>query len=106
MKDNASFNHNNSHLEECLEDLYRLGIIQGEHNINWTDEYQLLEHSMKYYEKTKSIADKYDIKYSNCLEDYRDDEDDEEYLLWDRLAFTVNEMTRNHIHKIIKGTVS
>ena len=32
-------------LKECLKDLYKLGIIQGEHNINWTDEYNLLEYS-------------------------------------------------------------
>jgi len=40
-------------LEESLNDLYRIGVIQGEHNINWADEYNLLEHSKNYYKKIK-----------------------------------------------------
>ena len=42
-------------LKNCLDDLYQLGVIQGEHNINWADEYNLLEHSNEYYHKTKRM---------------------------------------------------
>ena len=87
--------------ENCLKDLYELGIIQGEHNINWADEYNLLEYSKTYYEKSKAIADKYAIKYNTCLEDYREEADDEEYLLWDRSAFDMHEMIQKHILNII-----
>jgi len=58
--------------EECLNDMYRLGVVQGEHNINWTDEYNLLEHSKNYYNKIKTIADKYGIECNRTLEDYRE----------------------------------
>ena len=57
-------------VKDCLDDLYQLGMIQGEHNINWADEYNLLEHSKQYYHKTKSIADKYHIDYNDSAEDY------------------------------------
>lgn len=46
--------------------------MQKEHNINWTDEYNLLEHSKNYYNKIKTIADKYGIEYNRTLEDYRE----------------------------------
>ena len=83
--------------EECLNDMYRLGVVQGEHNINWTDEYNLLEHSKNYYNKIKTIADKYGIECNRTLEDYREDEDDEEYFLWDRWAFDLHEITKEQI---------
>ena len=88
-------------IENCLKDLYQLGIMQGEHNINWEDEYNLLEYSKNYYNKTKAIADKYNIDYNNCLEDYREDDGDDEYWLWDRLAFAMNEIVREHIQSIL-----
>ena len=89
-------------LKNCLDDLYKLGVIQGEHNINWADEYNLLEHSNEYYHKTKSIADKSSIDYSDSPEDYRENDDEKEYVLWDKLASNINEITKEHILKIIK----
>lgn len=88
--------------EEYLNDLYQLGLVQGEHNINWTDEYNLLKHSKNYYNRIKTIADKYGIKCNTQLEDYREDEDDEEYFLWDRRAFDLHEMTKEHILNLKK----
>ena len=87
----------------CLNDLYQLGVIQGEHNINWTDEYNLLEYSKTYYEKTKAIADKYNINYNTCIEDYRENDDVEENWLWDRMAFNMNEIIRQHLLIVIKN---
>ena len=84
-------------LDESLNDLYRIGVIQGEHNINWTDEYNLLKHSKNYYEKIKTIADEYDIGFDFKLEDYRESSDDEEYYLWDRKAFDLSEKLKEHI---------
>ena len=88
-------------LKNFLDDLYQLGVIQGEHNINWADEYNLLEHSKRYYHKTKSIAEKYSIDYSDSPEDYRENDDEEEYVLWDKMAFNINEITKEHILNII-----
>ena len=85
-------------LEDCLDDLYQLGVIQGEHNINWQDEYNLLEYSKNYYNKTKAIADKYGITYKDLPED----SDDEEYWLWDRRAFDMNENLINLIKNYFK----
>ena len=76
-------------LKNCLDDLYKLGVIQGEHNINWADEYNLLEHSKRYYHKTKSIADKYSIDYSDSPEDYRENDDEKEYV-FDMNGFLYN----------------
>ena len=90
-------------LEESLNDLYRIGVIQGEHNINWADEYNLLEHSKNYYKKIKTIADEYGVDFDFKLEDYREDSDDEEYYLWDRLAFDLSEKLKEHILIGIKG---
>ncbi len=90
-------------IEECLDDLYRLGVVQGEHNINWTDEYNLMEHSKNYYLKIKTIADEYGIVLDGSLEDYREDSDDEEYYLRDRMGFHLNEITRKHILEMVKG---
>ena len=89
-------------LNDCLDDLYQLGVIQGEHNVNWADEYNLLEHSKQYYHKTKSIADKYGIDYSDSPEDYRENDDEEEYALLDKQAFNINEITKEHILNILK----
>lgn len=50
-------------LNESLNDLYRIGVIQGEHNINWADEYNLLEHSKNHYKKIKTIADEYGVGF-------------------------------------------
>jgi hypothetical protein len=88
-------------LKDCLKDLYQLGMIQGEHNINWTDEYGRLEHSKNYYNKTKTIADKYNIKYDTFIEDYREYDGEEEFCLWDKSASHMNEIIREHILKII-----
>ena len=88
-------------LKDCLNDLYQLGVIQGEHNINWADEYNLLEHSKEYYNKTKSIADKYTIDYDISLEDWRESDDEEEYCLWDKLSSHINEITKEHILNMI-----
>ena len=93
-------------LEECLEDLYQLGMIQGEHNINWADEYNLLEYSKTYYNKTRAIADKYNINYNSCLDNYREDDDEEEYQLWDKSAFHMNELIRKHIKNIMDNACS
>lgn len=90
-------------VEECLNDLYLLGVVQGEHNINWADEYNLLEHSKNYYDRMKNIAQEYGVGLASSLEDYREDEDDEEYLLWDRMGFHLNEITREHILKMLQG---
>ncbi len=90
-------------IEDCLNDLYQLGVIQGEHNINWADEYNLLEHSKNYYTKIKSIADEYGVSLDSALEDYREESDDEEYYLWDRMGFHLNEITQDHLLKIVKG---
>ena len=90
-------------VEECLNDLYLLGVVQGEHNINWADEYKLLEYSKNYYDRMKAIAQEYGIDSDGCLEDYREDRDDEEYLLWDRRGFHLNETTREHILKMLQG---
>ncbi|MBE6496730.1 MAG: hypothetical protein E7Z81_00365 [Methanobrevibacter sp.] len=76
-------------------------MIQGEHNINWANEYNLLEHSKEYYNKTKSIADKYNIDDEISLEDWHESYDEEEYLLWGKLAFNINEITKEHIMNII-----
>ena len=89
-------------LKDCLDDLYQLGVIQGEHNINWADEYNLLEHSKRYYHKTKSIADKYPIDYSDSPEDYREKDDEKEYALFDKLASNINEIAKEHILNILK----
>lgn len=88
--------------ENCLNDLYRLGVIQGEHNVNWADELNQLEYSKQYYAKTKNIADKYNIDFDASIEDYRENGDEEEALLWDRLAFHINEITKEHILNIIE----
>ena len=88
-------------LNDCLKDLYQLGMIQGEHNINWSDEYNLLEHSKTYYDKTKAIADKYDINYNSCIDDYREHDDEKEYCLWDKSASHMNEIIREHILNVI-----
>ena len=90
-------------LKECLKDLYKLGIIQGEHNINWTDEYNLLEYSKNYFNKTKTIADKYNINYNTSLEDYREYDNEAEYYLLDKLTSHMNEITKEHILNIIKN---
>lgn len=90
-------------LDESLNDLYRIGVIQGEHNINWTDEYNLLEHSKNYYKKIKTIADEYSVDFDSKLEDYREDSDDKEYNLWDRLAFDLSEKLKEHILIDVKG---
>jgi len=92
--------------EECLKDLYLLGLIQGEHNINWTDEYNLLKHSKNYYHKIKTIADKYSIRCNKTLMDYCEDEDENEYMLWDRWAFDLHEMTKDHILKALSKNIS
>lgn len=84
-----------------LDDLYELGVIQGEHNINWTDEYNQLEYSKEYYLKTKNIADKYNIDFDDSIENYRENGDEDESILWDRLAFHINEITKEHILNII-----
>lgn len=84
-----------------LDDLYELGVIQGEHNINWTDEYNQFEYSKEYYLKTKYIADKYNIDFDDSIENYREDGDEDESVLWDRLAFHINEITKEHILNII-----
>lgn len=78
-------------------------MIQGEHNINWTDEYNLLEHSKNYYKKIKTIADEYSVDFDSKLEDYREDSDDKEYNLWDRLAFDLSEKLKEHILIDVKG---
>lgn len=90
-------------LKECLKDLYKLGIIQGEHNINWTDEYNLLEYSKNYFNKTKTIADKYNINYNTYLEDYREYDNESEYSLLDKLTSHMHEITKEHILNIIKN---
>ena len=90
-------------LKECLKDLYKLGIIQGEHNINWTDEYNLLEYSKNYFNKTKTIADKYNINYNTYLEDYREYNNESEYSLLDKLTSHMHEITKEHILNIIKN---
>ncbi|MBE6490113.1 hypothetical protein [uncultured Methanobrevibacter sp.] len=90
-------------LEESLNDMYRIGAIQGEHNINWADEYNLLEHSKNYYKKIKTIADEYGVGFDFKLEDYREDSDYEEYNLWDRLAFDLSEKLKEHILIGVKG---
>lgn len=90
-------------LDESLNDLYRIGVIQGEHNINWADEYNLLEHSKNYYKKIKTIADEYSVDFDSKLEDYREDSDDKEYNLWDRLAFDLSEKLKEHILIDVKG---
>lgn len=89
--------------EKCLNDLYLLGVVQGEHNINWTDEYNLLEHSKNYYNRMKNIAQDYGVGLASCLDDYREDADDDEYLLWDRMGFHLNEITRKQILKMLQG---
>lgn len=93
-------------LEDCLKDLYHLGMIQGEHNINWTDEYNLLEYSKNYFRKTKAIADKYNINYNVSIEDYREYDDEEEYYLWDKLTFHMNEIVKEHILNIINTKIN
>lgn len=90
-------------LKECLKDLYKLGIIQGEHNINWTNEYNLLEYSKNYFNKTKTIADKYNINYNTYLEDYREYDNESEYSLLDKLTSHMHEITKEHILNIIKN---
>lgn len=90
-------------IEECLDDLYKLGVVQGEHNINWADEYNLLEHSKKYFYKIKSISDEYSVGFDGCLEDYLEERYDEEYSLWDRMGFRLSEITREHILETVKG---
>ena len=90
-------------LNESLNDLYRIGVIQGEHNINWADEYNLLEHSKNHYKKIKTIADEYGVGFDFKLEDYREDSDDEEYYLWDWLAFDLSEKLKEHILIDVKG---
>ena len=90
-------------LKECLKDLYKLGVIQGEHNINWTDEYNLLEYSKNYFNKTKTIADKYNINYNTYLEDYREYDNESEYSLLDKLTSHMHEITKEHILNIIKN---
>jgi len=88
-------------LKDCFKDLYQLGVIQGEHNINWTNEYNLLEYSKKYFNKTKTIADKYNINYNTSLEDYREYDDEEEYYLLDKLTSHMHEITKEHILNVI-----
>ena len=90
-------------LKECLKDLYKLGMIQGEHNINQTDEYNLLEYSKNYFNKTKTIADKYNINYNTSLEDYREYDNESEYSLLDKLTSHMHEITKEHILNIIKN---
>ncbi len=90
-------------VKECLKDIYQLGMIQGEHNINWTDEYDRLEYSKTYYIKTKIIADKYNINYNTSIEDYRKNDQEEEYCLWDKSASHMNEIIKKHILNIING---
>lgn len=80
-------------MKEYLEDLYNLGIIQGEHNSNWSDEYNLLEHSRNYYHKTKAIADKYGVRGK-----YPDEDD---YMQLDMLGSVLNERAREHILQLI-----
>ncbi len=94
----------NNTLEKCLNDLYLLGVIQGEHNINWTDEYHLLEYSKDYYRRIKSIADEQGIDLDSSLENYRDDlDDDDEYFLWDRMGFHLNELIQEEILNKIRN---
>lgn len=78
--------YDEQNVEECLKDLYELGLVQGEHNINWADEYNLLEHSIRYFKKTQDIVDKYGIKCNKTLEDYCERDGEKEYVLWDRMT--------------------
>ena len=87
--------------KDYLKDLYRLGEIQGEHNINWSDEYNLLEYSKDYYEKTMTIASKYNITCTNSLEDFREYNGEPEYMLWDKFAFKIHSITKEHIESLI-----
>lgn len=84
-------------VEECLKDLYELGLVQGEHNIKWADEYNLLEHSISYFKKTHDIVDKYGINCDKTFEDYRESDGEKEYVLWDRMASHMVENTKERI---------
>ena len=63
----------------------------------------MLEHSKNYYKKIKTIADEYSVDFDSKLEDYREDSDDKEYNLWDRLAFDLSEKLKEHILIDVKG---
>lgn len=62
-----------------------------------------MEHSKNYYKKIKTIADEYNVDFDSKLEDYREDSDDKEYNLWDRLAFDLSEKLKEHILIDVKG---
>lgn len=85
-------------LEECLDDLYLLGQVQGEHNINWSDEYNLLEHSKNYSDRMKAIAQKYGIE---CAGDFANGD----YDFWDKLGFQLHELTKEEILKIVRDRI-
>lgn len=82
-------------LEECLDDLYLLGLVRGEHNVNWADEYNLVEHSKNYYDRMKAIALRYGVDCANLSIE-------EAYLL-DEVAFGLNEKVKEVIRDRIEN---
>lgn len=94
-------NKSNNKLEDCLNDLYQLGKIRGNYNTNWTDEYGRLELSKNYYNKTKAIADQYNINYAALIDDYRENNDEEAYCLWDKLTLDMQDILKKQIQNII-----
>ena len=81
-------------LGQCLDDLYLLGQVQGEHNINWADEYNLLEHSQNYYEMIKAIGLEYGVECGDLS--IKDG-----YLL-DEMAFELHEKVKDEIRDRIE----
>lgn len=81
-------------LGQYLDDLYLLGQMQGEHNVNWTDEYNLLEHSQNYYEKIKAIGLEYGVECDdlNVVDGYPLDE----------MAFELHEKVKEKIRDRIE----
>ena len=81
--------------EEMINDIFKLGLIQGEHNIKWEyDEYNRLPHCKDYYKKINAIEKKYGINYESFIEK---DEDEDEYKLLDRKAFYLLETIMEYI---------
>lgn len=92
-------------ISELLRDLYELGKIQGEHNGRWRDEYDREESSSEYLRKVQQMADKYNIKYNDNLDDYTMYDEEEIDYTDDYLGFELLQEIKVYLMKNIKGVI-
>ena len=64
---------------KALHKLIQIEKISGEHSINWHDEYNRYETTIKFREKMEDIANELNLTYSTDINDFFE-EDEIEYL--------------------------